>query len=394
MATSNKNDLVIKNGKIFNAGEKTFKTADISIINGLIERIDTEIDTRHNEGIFNADGMYITPGLIDFHVHCFRYGQLLGIDTEELAPRSGTTTFIDAGSCGSINFNAFNEYVIKPSSFNIFAFLNVSALGQHQLGIKGIQAGGENDNENFLHTASAVETIEKNRDSIIGVKVRMYEGLYSDIPLKRAREIADETCLPVMVHIGPDSIPLKNLFSYLKSGDIVTHIFHGGDDNIISANGKVYDYVKEARQKGIEFDVGLDRVHGSFQIIKQALSDGFYPDYISTDLAMVNRHATVDMPTTVSKFSALGMTIEEAVYRSSCPAAKKINKPGISSSLVVGAPADIGIFTISDSPTVYNDTYGNSVTGNQNLQHVCTIKRGRILKENNRFTEIPKFLAD
>ena len=394
MASNRINDLLIKNGKIFDNRERTFRPADILIKKGVIDRIDSAIDPMPSISIFDASDMHITPGLIDFHVHCFRYGQLLGIDTDEIAPRSGTTTFIDAGSCGAINFNAFKEYVIKPSLYNIRAFLNVSALGQHQLGIRGVQAGGENDNENFLHISSAIETIEKNRDLIIGVKVRMYEGLYSDLPLSHAREIADETGLPIMVHIGPKSIPLKKLLSYLRTGDIITHIFHGGPDNIISDNGKIYDYVKEACEQGIEFDVGLDRIHSSFNIIKQALDDGFYPDYISTDLAMVNRHVTVDMPTTVSKFSALGMPIEEAIYRATCTAAKKINTPSITSSLEAGAPADIGIFRIDDTPTIYNDTYGNSVQGTRNLKHICTIRTGEIVPENNRITETPDFLSD
>ena len=58
-------------------------------------------------------GMLVTPGLINLRMHAFLHGHLLSVDVDELAPRSGTTTFVDGGSSGSLNFLAFREQVIK-----------------------------------------------------------------------------------------------------------------------------------------------------------------------------------------------------------------------------------------------------------------------------------------
>ncbi|MFA6505836.1 MAG: amidohydrolase/deacetylase family metallohydrolase [Treponemataceae bacterium] len=384
--------LLIKNGKVFNHDARTFAVGDVLIEGGMAAKIAPSLTPAPSVPVLDARGKLVLPGLIDFHLHCFRHGQLLGVDVDELAPYSGTTCFVDAGSCGAINFVAFNEYVIKPSAVKIFAFLNVSALGQHSLGIKGIDSS-EYDDERFLHIKAAEEVIANNPSSIIGVKARMCAGLYSTAPLNRARELADAVGLPMMVHIGENTVSLETVLSCLKEGDIVTHTYHGGKDGILDDAGGIKPMVIEARDRGILFDVGLDRVHSSFAVIGQALRQGFYPDFISTDLAMVNRHVTVDMPTTVSKFMALGLPLEEAVYRSTFTAARKINRPGVSGVIQEGAVADIGIFELREGDFVFNETNGNSVTASKKLVALTTIVDGVPMEKRERVQKAPGFIA-
>jgi len=220
--------ICIKGGEVFFSEKKTIEKKDILISDGKIVGIEDEIRPQEGIRIVDAKDRLVTPGLIDFHMHAFRYGHFLSLDTEELSPRSGTTTFVDGGSTGSLNFLAFREYVIKPSKSNILAFLNISAIGQATDGVQGLNFH-ENDDERLLHIPSALEVIEKNRRIIVGIKVRAYTGLKNTKSLEKARELADLVNLPIMVHLAPPPLEFNEILPYLKQGDIITHPYHGGN---------------------------------------------------------------------------------------------------------------------------------------------------------------------
>ena len=71
----------------------------------------------------------MVPGLIDLHTHVYWGGTSLGVDADALARRSGTTTFIDAGSAGPGNFLGFRRHVMERSRSRILAYLNISFAG-------------------------------------------------------------------------------------------------------------------------------------------------------------------------------------------------------------------------------------------------------------------------
>jgi dihydroorotase len=379
--------ICIKGGRVFFPEEKGIKKKDILISDGEIFKIEDEIRPQGDIKVIDAKDRLVTPGLIDFHMHAFRYGHLLSIDTEELSPRSGTTTFVDAGSSGALNFLAFREYVIRPSKSNIFAFLNVSAIGQGTDGIQGVHFY-ENDDERLLHTPSALEVIEKNRDIIVGIKVRAYTGLKSLKSLEKARELADIVNLPIMVHLAPPHPEFDQILPYLKQGDIITHPYHGGGKTILDKRGQVRPEFWEARQRGIKVDVGLDRFHGDFNVMKGALEQGFFPDYISTDLAMPNlHHLTYDLPTTVSKFIALGLPLAEALARCTYAPAVKMGKEKEIGCIHEGATADIAIFDVVDDDHLFEDYFGNRLDAKERVLLFMTIRKGEILGPNTRITE-------
>jgi dihydroorotase len=379
--------LCIKNGEVFDSKIKRFQKKDILIANGKIRSIQAEITSEKDMKIVDAENKLVVPGLIDFHMHAFRYGHLFSIDTEELSPRSGTTTFIDGGSTGSLNFLAFREYVIKPANSRIFAFLNVSAIGQATDGIQGLHVF-ENDDERLLHIPSALEVIEKNRDCIVGVKVRAYMGLKSMVPLQKARELADLVNLPIMVHLAPSPPNFTEILPYLKAGDVLTHIYHGGKETIIDVGGKVRPEYWEAKKRGIEIDVGLDRFHGDLTVMKQGLEQGFFPNYISTDLSMPNLHdITFDLPTTISKFVALGLPLSEALTLCTYAPAVKIGKDNELGRLEEGRTADVAIFEMGSGDFTFEDYFGNTIQAQERLFPVMTIRAGEILQPNDRMTE-------
>lgn len=379
-------------GQIFDGEARAFKRQDILVCDGRIEKISPSIAPEPGMERIDIRGRLAAPGLIDFHMHAFRYGHFLSVDVDDVAPGSGVTTFVDAGSAGSLHFLAFREYVIKPARARILAFLNISAIGQTTDGVAGL-GFHDNDDERLLHVASARETIEKNRDIIVGVKVRAYTGLPSMRAMERARELADAVDLPVMVHTAPAPPTFEEVTAWLRPGDIITHPYHGGATTILDDAGRVRAEYIAARERGIEVDLGLDRFHGLLPIMKACVEQGYYPDYISTDLTSTNRHSVVfDMPTTMSKLMACGMSLEEVFVRSTIDPARKLGMTDRIGVLRENAPADIAVFDLQDGDFTFHDFAGNTIAAGRRLVAEQTYRTGERMVAPERETELPDFL--
>ena len=379
--------VLIKGGNIFLSIKGEFAKGDVLIEDGHIRKIGDSIAKPSSAKVIEASGKLVTPGLIDFHMHAFLYGHLLSVDADTVAYKSGTTTFIDGGSAGSLHFMAFREYIIRQANSNILAFLNISAIGQTTDGVSGLSFH-DNDHDELLHLASAEEIIEKNRDIVVGIKVRAYTGLKNLLPMARARELADRVNLPILVHLAPAPPTFKELLPYLKEGDIITHPYHGGATTILDKNSRVLPEYWEARERGIEVDLGLDRFHGDLSIMKTCFDQGFLPDYISTDLAAVNIDSIVfDMPTTISKVVACGMPLADAIARSTFQSARKIKIEDKFGNLMEGAVGDIAIFDFEEGDFIFEDFFGNTVNSNHRLKAVYTIRKGREMQPPQRTTE-------
>ena len=311
---------------------------------------------------------------------------------DDVAPSSGTTTFVDAGSAGSLHFLAFREYVIKPAQSRILAFLNISAIGQTTDGVTGL-GFHDCDDERLLHVESARETIEKNREFIVGVKVRAYTNLPSMRAMERARELADLVDLPIMVHTAPAPPTFQEVVSFLRPGDIITHPYHGGATTTLDESNVVRPEYWQARERGIEVDLGLDRFHGLLPIMKACVEQGYYPDYISTDLTTTNRHTVVfDMPTTMSKLMACGMSLEEVFARSTIDPARKLGLADTIGDLRPGMQADVAIFRMEGGGHTFHDYEGNTVTAGERVVAEQTFKDGHRKVASGRETEVPDFL--
>ena len=384
--------ILISGGRMFFGEERAFRRGDVLVDGGRIARVADQLTPDTDTEVVDATGKLVSPGLIDFHMHAFRYGHLLSVDVDDVAPGSGTTTFVDAGSAGSLHFPAFKAYVIGQAQANILAFLNISAIGQTTDGVAGL-GFHDNDDDRLLHIESARETIEKNRDIIVGVKVRAYTGMKSLLAMERARELADLVGLPIMVHTAPAPPTFEDVVAFLQPGDIITHPYHGGQTTILEADGSIRRSYLEARERGIEVDLGLDRFHGLLPIMQACIEQGYFPDYVSTDLTTTNRHTVVfDMPTTMSKLMACGMSLEEVFARSTIDPARKLGLVDQIGLLREGASADIGIFRLEDGAFSFHDNDGNTIAAGQRLVAEKTYRKGNLMRSPERVTEVPGFL--
>ncbi len=87
-------DLLIRDALIFDGTGQPPRRGDIAVQSGRIARRGQRLDPERADRVIDADGLWLTPGLLDIHTH---------YDLEvELAPglsesvRHGTTTVVEA----------------------------------------------------------------------------------------------------------------------------------------------------------------------------------------------------------------------------------------------------------------------------------------------------------
>ena len=136
--------------------------------------------------------------------------------------------------------------------------------------------------------------------------------------------------------------------------------------------------VKQARQRGVKFDVG----HGNQSFVLRnaapAIAQGFWPDTISTDLHGLSMNAPMmDMPTLLSKFLALGMPLKEIMLRATWNPAQVIHRTELG-HLSVGAGADIAVWNILRGQFGYGDASGGRIPASERIVCEMTIRNGEI----------------
>jgi dihydroorotase len=164
----------------------------------------------------------------------------------------------------------------------------------------------------------------------------------------------------------------------MRPGDIHTHVF-AQQFPIVDEKGKVYDYMFEARKRGIYFDVG----HGSgsfwFRIADPAGKGGFWPDSISTDLHLASSLRTAfSMVNVMSKFLNIGMSLEEVIRASTVNSAKEIRRPELG-TLSMGAVADVAVLRIEKGRFSFVDCGHTKMAGDRNIVNLLTIRAGNVV---------------
>jgi dihydroorotase len=213
-------------------------------------------------------------------------------------------------------------------------------------------------------------------------------GKYSLDFLKIARELGDEYKFPLMAHISFAPPQTEEVMELMRAGDIVTHCYNAHTigildktdprEEVFASTGKLKPGVREARARGVFFDVGHGAGSFNFKAARAALEAGFPPDTISTDIYAASVNGPVyDMPTTMSKMLHLGMSFEDVLLRVTANPARIINRvPGMG-TLEIGAPADIALLAIEDGQFQLIDSQRNIESASKRIVSRLTICRGR-----------------
>jgi len=372
-------DLLLQGGEVIDPGWPFHGQADVAISKGKIAAVARDIPAGESARVVDVRGKIVCPGLIDIHAHVFLNAHDMGPQTDQRCAASGVTTIVDAGSAGSATFPGLRHYVAARSQVRLRCFVHISALGLIHLQV------GELMNLAYADPEGCARTICENRDLAIGVKLRFSNNVVPELagtePLRLARQAADMAEVPLMVHITDALLPVPQILSFLKPGDIVTHCLHRYQYGIMGPEKKeILREVWDAQRSGVIFDCAHGRMHFTFPFVRQALDQGFMPDTIATDLTLpsATRGPVFDLPTTMSKFLNLGVDLTEVIRRVTTNPARVIGEAGRLGTLKPGAVADVAVFSLERGQFDYVDTDQNHMTGEQRLVTQLTLKDGRI----------------
>jgi dihydroorotase len=366
-------EILIRNGTVCDPASGAKRRADVGIAGGKIAAIENSIPAARGVDVVDAKDLYVTPGLVDLHTHCYGGATTTGIFADPVAARSGVTTWVDAGSFGVQQVEGFRKFIVEPAKVRIFGFVYLYPDTRNP-DIEPVK---------YVHSfmKRTGQAIEANRDILLGVKLQVgsnMNGRWSYEFLKIARELCDTAKCPLMAHISFAPPETDQVMELMKPGDIVTHCYNRHTLGIIDESGKVRKSVREARSRGVLFDVGHGLGSFNFEAAKKALDDGFVCDTISTDIYNLSVNGPVyDMPTTMSKLMYLGMSFDDVLKRTTIAPAKIVNRVEGLGTLAVGAPADVALLAIEEGQFPLTDSQKNTVTAKQRVVSKMTICRGK-----------------
>jgi dihydroorotase len=371
-------DLILTGGTVLNPATNINQKLDVGVADGRIAAIHANLPRADAKKVLDVGGCYVTPGLIDFHVHSYWGVNPYGCNLDTLCLATGVTTTMDAGSAGPTNFLGFRKLVYEQSKTRM---LNFVALAQHGV----LNAPGELLHLGFADSDGAAETVGNNRDIGVGIKVRLHKkaiGENSREALRLAIKAGEATRTPIMVHVGDTAIGMDEIADTLRPGDVITHCYTPQKPSIIDESGKLLPLVRKAKERGVIFDVGHAGGHFDFNLVRRAMSEGIVPDVISSDLhgrlKQPGFGVVVDLLTTLTKFLPLGLSFEEIIAKCTVDAARVVGWQDRIGSLEVGREADIAVLQVVDEPIKLRDSVGGEMTHKQRIAAKWTIRAGEV----------------
>ena len=393
-------EILLKGGHIIDPVNEIDGIGDLGVLDGRIARVEENIPVEDAERVIDVGNLIVAPGLLDIHVHSYFTrargpGMLVGsLNADAHFLKEGVTTCVDTGTAGAEEFAHFRETVIDTSKIRMYAFVNIAAPGM----------GDPEQIVANLDPRRAAETAAAHDDVVVGIKTAHYwttEPFDDEHPPWASVDAsveAGELCkMPVMVDFWPRP-PERSypdlLLKHLRPGDIHTHVF-ARQFPVIDDNGAVYDYMREARKKGIHFDLGHGAASFWYRAAKPAIDDRFPPDSISTDLHMGNINGHVhSMLDTMAKCLAMGMPLQEVIYRSTITPARAIRRPQLG-TLTPGSEADIAVLGVLEGNFYYRDCGWACIEAQHRLECALTLRAGEVVWDRHGMTcphwqEIPR----
>jgi dihydroorotase len=379
MQAQKKYDLLLQGGHVIDPANHIDGVMDVAVDNHHIAAVAAHIDPALAVKTIDATGLYVTPGLIDIHVHVYastgEAGSYAGDNSEfpdGFTFRAGVTTVADAGCSGWKNFEDFKAHIIDRSKTRVLAFLNIVGAGMR--GPKYEQ------NLDEMDPIAAAAMAKKYPNVIVGIKTAHY--LAPDwTAVERAVEAGTLANIPVMVDFGaflPERPYQELVTSKIRPGDISTHMYRDMVP-ILDAQGKVLPYLFEARKRGVIFDVGHGGGSFLFRQAVAAIKQGWVPDSISTDLHIGSMNSGMkDMLNLMSKFLNMGISLQDVIRDSTSNPAKEIKHPELG-TLSVGSDADIAVLRLEHGRFGFVDSAGSRMSGDRKLICELTVREAKAL---------------
>ena len=383
-------DLLLRGGHVLDAKNHIDAVMDVAIKDGRIARVAPKLNPADAIKAIDVRGLYVTPGLIDLHVHVYNgtgergsYAGDLSLPPDGFTFRVGVTTVVDAGCSGWRNFEDFKDRIIDRTRTRVLVMLNI--VGSGMRGDQFEQNTSDMDGEATAKMAARYPQV------IVGIKTAHFGGP-EWTPVEQAVIAGTTAHLPVMVDFGADrpTRPLYDLLTKkLRPGDIYTHMYSGlrqEQDPLTLGPSKAF---VEGRARGLYFDAGTGGGSFKFSLAVPMIRQGFKPDSLSTDLHVGSMNsATKDILNVASKFMAMGLSLPEVVADMTAHPAHQIRHDELG-NLSVGAVADVAVLGLQKGRFGFTDMVNGRLDGNSKLVAELTIKDGKIVYDLNGLEAAP-----
>jgi dihydroorotase len=384
VARAQEYDMILQGGHVLDAKNHVDAIEDVAVKDGLIAEVAPHIDPAKAVKTIDVKGFYVTPGLVDIHVHAYAgtgernsYAGDNSVYPDGFTFRSGVTTVVDAGSSGWRNFEDFKQRIIDRSQTRVLADLNIVGAG--------MRGAKYEDNLDDMDGKATAKMALKYPGVIVGIKSAHFTGPEWK-PYEQADIAGNIANIPVMIDYGARRIerPLYDLLaSKLRPGDIYTHCFSGLRGEQDPVTGKASKAMLIGRKRGIYFDVGHGGGSFAWTVAIPMMQAGFLPDSISTDLHISSMNAGMkNMLNVGDKFLAMGQTIPQVVAEMTWHPAHEIKQDQLG-NLSVGAPADIAVLSVEHGKFGFVDMYDTKLMGTQKLICQLTVRAGKVVYDLN-----------
>jgi dihydroorotase len=309
---------------IFHPDRQVYEKGEIHTVDGLITAIGKELQPLAGEKILDLPGMILTPGWIDIHVHASPLDSVIGMAPDQVGILRGSPLVIDAGTVGTNLLETYLEGPAKAARTEVKILLNISRIGLKRL--------DEGSDPAWIDEEAIRRAVKKYPQAIVGIKARASASVVGDQgigPIERAKAMASELALPLVVHIGNMPPKVEDVLDLMEAGDVITHCYHNKPNGLFDGEGHLIPAARAARNRGVLFDVGHGSASFSFEIAEKAMKQGFVADLISTDLYEKNiQGPVVSLSHVMDKMIHTGISLEDAISKVTHEAAKAFKLEG------------------------------------------------------------------
>lgn len=378
---------LLKGGHVIDPASGLSARRDVALAGGRIAAVEEQLAPSLAEHVVDVSGLYVTPGLIDMHVHCFPNHDHYGVMPDAHSFATGVTTFVDAGSSGYLHFAEFVRDIVGRSKTRVLAYVNVVDLGM----------GGSFEQEvPRMQPEPAAEMVAAYPDTAVGIKVahfwvsKPWDAMHQPWDNVDRGIQAGEICgKPVMIDFWPRP-PERSyedlILHKMRPGDIHTHVYGQHFPVLVDDAGHVNPAIYQARRRGVIFDLGHGAGSFWFRNAVPAVADGYAPDSISTDLHTNSMNgASQNLLNCASKMLNMGIGVDELVRQMTVAPAREIGHPELG-TLAVGAEADVAVLRLVEGPTGFTDCGGARMEGDRRLVCAMTLRAGQVVYDPEGLT--------